>query len=125
MNSLNNWNNMDTNNFNELIKPFFWIEHENSVSVCLNVGEYKAEIFQEREDEGFEGNGYDWGALAKVFLEEQKTELIEIIKFDPEADMFCVYSSNPDALKSFIIAFKETCENETLIQDLFLRAELD
>nr|WP_249963453.1 Imm51 family immunity protein [Histophilus somni] len=58
------------------------------------------------------------GALAKVFLEEQKTELIEIIKFDPEADMFCVYSSNPDALKSFIIAFKETCENETLIQDL-------
>ena len=23
MNSLNNWNNMDTNNFNELIKPFF------------------------------------------------------------------------------------------------------
>ena len=28
-------------------------------------------------------------------------------------------------LKSFIIAFKETCENETLIQDLFLRAELD
>lgn len=117
MNSLNNWNNMDTNNFNELIKPFFWIEHENSVSVCLNVGEYKAEIFQAREDEGFEGNGYDWGALAKVFLEEQKTELIEIIKFDPEADMFCVYSSNPDALKSFIIAFKETCENETLIQD--------
>ena len=101
MNSLNNWNNMDTNNFNELIKPFFWIEHENSVSVCLNVGEYKAEIFQAREDEGFEGNGYDWGALAKVFLEEQKTELIEIIKFDPEADMFCVYSSNPDALKSF------------------------
>ena len=50
---------MDTNNFNELIKPFFWIEHENSVSVCLNVGEYKAEIFQAREHEGFEGNGYD------------------------------------------------------------------
>ena len=122
MNSLNNWNNMDTNNFNELIKPFFWIEHENSVSVCLNVGEYKAEIFQAREDEGFEGNGYDWGTLAKVFLEEQKTELIEVIKFDPEADMFCVYSSNPDALKSFIIAFKETCENDALIQDLFLRA---
>ena len=26
---------MDTNNFNELIKPFFWIEHENSVIVIL------------------------------------------------------------------------------------------
>ena len=116
---------MDTNDFEMKIQPFFWVESKMTASVCLSVGEYKAEIFQAREDEGFEGNGYDWGALAKVFLEEQKTELIEIIKFDPEADMFCVYSSNPDALKSFIIAFKETCENETLIQDLFLRAELD
>ena len=66
-----------------------------------------------------------WHIGRVIVEEEQKTELIEIIKFDPEADMFCVYSSNPDALKSFIIAFKETCENETLIQDLFLRAELD
>ena len=116
---------MDTNNFEQSIKPFFWVEHEKSVSVCLNVGEYKTEIFQAREEEGFEGNGYDWGSLAKVFLEEQKPELIEVVKFDPEADMFCVYSSNTDALKTFIIAFKETCENETLIQDLFSRAELD
>ena len=109
---------MDTKNFKELIKPFFWVEHEKSVSVCLNVGEYKAEIFQTREEEGFEGSGYDWGSLAKVFLEE-------VVKFDPEAGMFCAYSSNHDALKSFIIAFKEACENETLIQDLFSRAELD
>ena len=116
---------MDTNNFEELIKPFFWVEHGNSVSVCLNAGEYKTEIFQLREDEGFEGNGYDWGSLAKVFLEEQKPELTEVVKFDPEAGMFCAYSSDTDALKNFIITFKEACENETLIQDLFSRAELD
>lgn len=116
---------MDTNNFKESIKPFFWVEHENSVSGCLNVGEYKTKIFKTREEEGFEGNGYDWGSLAKVFLEEQHPELLNFIKFDPEAGMFCAYSSNPDALKTFIIAFKEACENETLIQDLFSRAELD
>ena len=46
---------MGTNNFEEQIKPFFWVEHESTVSVCLNVGEYKTEIFQSREDEGFEG----------------------------------------------------------------------
>lgn len=50
---------MDINNFKELITPFFWVEHDKSVSVCLNVGEYKIEIFETREDEGFEGNGYD------------------------------------------------------------------
>lgn len=116
---------MDINSFKESIEPFFWVEHGSSVSVCLNVGEYKTEIFQVREDEGFEGNGYDWGSLAQIFLEEQKPELINIVKFDPEGSMFCAYSSDSDALKSFIASFKQACENETLIQDLFSRAELD
>ena len=116
---------MKNKNFEQSIRPFFWVEHENSVSVCLNVGEYKTEIFQAREEEGFEGNGYDWASLAKVFLEERHTELMKVIKFDPEAGMFCAYSSNTDALKTFIITFKETCESETQIQDLFSRAELD
>lgn len=116
---------MDTNELKELIKPFFWVEQEKIVSVCLNVGEYKTDLFQTRKEEGFEGNGYDWGSLAKVFLEEQKPELIMDIKFDPEAGMFCVYSSNKDALKTFIVEFKQTCENAVLIQDIFSRAELD
>ncbi|NPD55549.1 hypothetical protein EEL40_13305 [Muribaculaceae bacterium Isolate-083 (Janvier)] len=116
---------MGTNNFEEQIKPFFWVEHENSVSVCLNVGEYKDEIFQTRENEGFEGTGYDWASLARVFLDELEPKLIDIVQFDPEADMFCAYSDDKEALKTFIIAFKNACENETLIQDLFSRAELD
>ena len=116
---------MDTNNFEALITPFFWVEHENSVSVCLNVGEYKTEIFETREDEGFEGNGYDWASLAQVFLDELMPDWEKIVKFDPEADMFCAYSSDTEALKLFIISFKEACENDALIQDLFLRAELD
>jgi len=116
---------MDTNNFETKIKPFFWVEHTTSASVCLNVGEYKVEIFQTREDEGFEGNGYDWGSLAKVFLEEQRPELIGVIKFDPEAGMFCIYSSDKESLKYFILSFKEACEDDVLIQHLFSRAELD
>lgn len=125
MNFLRNWNSMDTNNFETAIQPFFWVEHENSFSVCLNVGEYKAAIFQTREEEGFEGNGYDWTSLAQVFLEELMPDLVEIVKFDPEADMFCAYSSKAELLKTFIVSFKETCENDTLIQSLFSRAELD
>ena len=49
--------------FEEKIKPFFFVEHENSSSLCLNAGEYKAEIFESREDEGFEGGGDDSGIL--------------------------------------------------------------
>ena len=47
-------------NFEEIIKPFFWVEHEKSASLCLSSLNYKAEIFDSRADEGFLGNGYDW-----------------------------------------------------------------
>lgn len=115
----------DNKKISKLIAPFFWVDHENNFSVCLNVGEYKAKLFQNREEEGFEGNGYDWTSIAKVFLEEEMPELQGVIKFDPEAGMFCAYSSNEEYLKNFAIKFKDACENDQLIQDLFSRAELD
>lgn len=115
---------MDTN-FKEAIKPFFGVEHENSFSVCLEVGDYKTEIFQTREEEGFEGNGYDWASLAKVFVEEKEPKFKKVVKFDPEGSMFCAYSSELETLKEFIISFKQACENDKLILDLFSRAELD
>ena len=30
------------NNFDEKIKPFFFVEHQNTDSICINIGEYKA-----------------------------------------------------------------------------------
>ncbi|WP_160139730.1 immunity 51 family protein [Chryseobacterium sp. c4a] len=116
---------MDINHFKETIKPFFWVEHNNSFSVCLDVGNYKQEIFDARADEGFEGNGYDWNSLANVFLDEKRPDLGTSIRFDPEGGMFCAYSSDENELKDFILDFKKACEDETLIKDLFSRAELD
>ncbi|PCG19441.1 immunity 51 family protein [Brachyspira sp. G79] len=113
------------NDFEKQIEPFFFVEHENSASLCLNVGEYKAEIFEEREDEGFEGGGYDWQSLDIVFLEEKVPELKGIIDFDSESSMFCAYSNDIKSLKKFALSFKEACEDDELIRDLFLRAELD
>ena len=100
MNYLKNWNNMDTKDFEMKIQPFFWVDHESTASVCLNVGEYKAEIFE-------------------------VPELSDKIDFDSESSMFCAYSKDKEALKSFILQFKEACENHVLIMDLFFRAELD
>lgn len=116
---------MDINKFKKAISPFFWSERDNSASVCLDVGHYKKEIFSTREKEGFEGNGYDWASLAKIFLEEKQQDLVKLIKFDPEGSMYCAYSSDKDALKKFALSFKEACENENLIMDLFSRVELD
>lgn len=114
-----------TNQFEREITPFFWVEHEESASACLNVGEYLQEVFDIRAEEGFEGSGYDWGSLAQVFLDEKCPDLQGKIDFDPEGSMFCVYSRDKDALADFILRFKEACEDRALISDLFSRAELD
>lgn len=107
------------------LAPFFWVEHENSASVCLNVGEYLQEVFDTRAEEGFEGSGYDWESLARVFLDEQNPDLTEKVDFDSEGSMFCAYSKDAGALEEFIHGFKAACEERTLILDLFSRAELD
>lgn len=110
----------------ELIKPFHLVAHsDGSISLILNVGEYKHEIFLTRAEEGVEGNGYDWASLAAVFLEEKMPHLVDILRFDPEAGMFAMYTNNKEAILSFAIAFKEACEDDSLMKDLFSRAELD
>ena len=114
-----------TENFEQEIAPFFWVDHDASASVCLNVGEYLQEVFDGRADDGFEGNGYDWASLAQVFLDEKCPHLLGKVDFDPEGSMFCAYSNDADALEEFILKFKEACEDRELIADLFSRAELD
>lgn len=108
------------------LSPFILVEQDNGgMSVILNAGSYKAELFRTRDEEGFEGSGYDWASLAAVFLEEKMPGLADSIHFDPEADMFCAYSGNREAVQSFAAGFKAACEDEALIRDLFSRAELD
>ena len=116
---------MSIDNWKDRIKPFAWIEYNGSFSVCLDAGEYLQMLFDARADEGFEGSGYDWESLARVFIEERCPELSDKLEFDSEAGMFCVYSEDDNALKDFICQFKEACEDDDLIQDLFSRAELD
>jgi hypothetical protein len=48
-----------------------------------------------------------------------------VIRFDPEADMFCAYSADRGTLQAFAARFKQACEDDALIRDLFSRAELN
>ncbi|CAK7054784.1 hypothetical protein CUZ56_02057 [Saezia sanguinis] len=110
---------------NAQIAPFRMVSFEGTHSLLLDVGEYKADIFSAREEDGFEGNGYDWASLARVFLQEKMPELQDIIGFDPEGSMFCAYASDKEALQKFALGFHAACEDDALIRDLFSRAELD
>ena len=122
---------IDYENINEKISPFnlrVYDEDPQNVRGSLIYypdGEYRQEVFDTREEEGFEGNGYDWESLALVFLEEKMPELSDAIDFDPEGSMFCAYSSKVDALSRFALGFKEFCDDIEAMKALFSRAELD
>jgi hypothetical protein len=114
-----------TEEFEKDIKPFFFVDQgDKSLAFCLDVGEYKKELFELREKEGFCGNGYDWESLAREFIKEKCPEITSKIDFDPEADLFCAYSKNKKILKKFALDFKNACENDELIKELFLKSEL-
>ena len=90
-------------------------------------GEYCADIFAQREDEDFEGNGYDWESIATVYLNEKAPELIPYAEFDSEAGMFCVYFSgkeNVDRFKAFVNGFINAVRDKNVLSDLFSRAEI-
>jgi len=110
-------------NFAEQIAPFYWVEDDNgSVAVCLSsCEEYKKNLFKSRENDEFTGSGDDWAALAQTFIQEKIPDLLEKIDFDPEHSLFCAFSTDRDALQHFILLFKETCENDELITDVFSR----
>ena len=122
---------MDYKNINGIIAPFNLLVYDEDPKnvrgalIYYPDGEYRQEVFDTREEEGFEGNGYDWASLALVFLEEKMPELRDAIDFDPEGSMFCDYSSKVDALSRFGLGFKEFCDDIEAMKDLFSRAELD
>ncbi|MCL2425466.1 MAG: immunity 51 family protein [Oscillospiraceae bacterium] len=109
--------------FTTQITPFSWIEHENggAAVVLYTSDNYKTELFKTRENEGFEGSGYDWESLAEVYIQEYFPDSQSAIEFDSEHMMFCAYSFELDAFRCFAIGFKEACENDELIADLFSR----
>jgi len=54
-----------------------------------------------------------------------KRKLTGSVRFDPEGSMFCAYSDNREAIQKFAIGFKEACEDDAAIRDLFSRAQLN
>ena len=108
--------------FASQIAPFSWDEFEGTVSVTMYTShKYKKELFKTRKEEGFDGSGYDWESLAQVFLQEKAPDLIDKIDFDSERLCFVAYSADKDAMKRFILMFKDICENDELITDIFSR----
>ena len=122
---------MSHEEFNKQLEPFKLMGFDEGTedvwaTLVLWLNEdYKQNVFDTREEEGFVGNGYDWNALATVFLEEKMPELMEVLSFDSEAGMFAIGSEDVEAVKQFALGFKALCDDESEMTDLFSRAILD
>lgn len=87
--------------------------------------DYKQNVFDTRQDDGFLGSGYDWNSLATVYLEEKMPELVDALSFDSEEGLFSIGSEDVEAVKKFAIRFKALCDDESEMMDLLSRATLD
>lgn len=104
------------------IKPFTIVEYDCGATLCLySVGDYKQEIFDTRVEDGFSGNGYDWTALAKLFIDEEMPDIKDDIQFDPDAGMFTVCADDAILLESFAVKFKSALDDDDYIYELFKR----
>ena len=86
--------------------------------------ELRVAVFEDAPGGGWQGNGYDWTAVAQVVLNEQLPDLKESLEFDPEAGMFSAHGP-VEALKRLGEHMRRVFDDETLLRDLLSRAELD
>ena len=107
------------------IKPFALVRGSKSTSVILSAGRWQQAIFDERAADGFQGSGYDWASVADVFLDDTQPAWRADIRFDPEADMFCAYSTEVTSIEAFALAFHSACADTARLRDMLARAELD
>lgn len=108
------------------IAPFKRVEHGTSVSVILADTDMLpvAHVFEERADEGWQGNGYDWASIARVLLGEDLSDLADTVGLDPEAGMFAAYGDG-EAVMRLAEAMHAAYHDEARLRDLLARAELD
>ena len=66
-------------------------------------------FLKQEKKRALKGMDMTGGALAKAFLKEYMPELKATIHHDPEAGMYCAYATDADALRDFILKFREIC----------------
>ncbi|RDZ26665.1 Imm51 family immunity protein [Lysobacter silvisoli] len=106
--------------------PFILMDRNGHRSLLLAEPgmEAKQHLFAEREDQGWSGNGYDWGSLAQVVVAERLPQLQGRLRFDPEAGMLSVTGERAD-LEALGAAMRAVYRDDDALRDLLSRAELD
>lgn len=104
--------------------PFILMDRGGYRSLLLTEPGMEAKLHVFAEREGWNGNGYDWGALAQALVAERLPQLQGRLSFDPEAGMLSVAGERAD-LETLGAALRAVYRDEADLRELLSRAELD
>lgn len=80
--------------FEEQIKPFKIIEHDNYYSVILDQSDYQYNWLSEVIEQSYYGDGHCYNDLFNDYLSSNFSKLNKKLNYDSENGMFCVYCKN-------------------------------
>ena len=122
---------MSYEDLNKQLEPFkFMVFDEGTEDVWATLvlwlnEDYKQNVFDTRQEDGFIGNGYDCNSLATVFQEEKMPQLVDALSFVSDAGLFSIGSEDVEAVKKLAVGFKALFDDESEMTDLLSRATLD
>jgi hypothetical protein len=70
-------------------------------------------------------NGYAWEGVVRVLLAERSPESLDRFNIDSEADMFCAYGTDPEALREVGRAISDAVADHELLAAAIARATRD
>lgn len=108
----------------EIIEPFFTIEHQPitlALILRIDIG-FKKDVFKKA---GLSGSSGDWERLIKAYIREQEYEenffWVDLMEFDTDKDIFCVFSEYIDDLQKLAIMFRKMCDDEMYMLNLLTK----
>jgi hypothetical protein len=68
------------------------------------------------ESQGFMGGGYTWHGIVESMIRKKDAALHAELHYDPEGSMFCVRSSNQNALRTVLDCIRAALADSEVLQ---------
>lgn len=72
---------------------------------------------------GYDTNGYAWDAVVDALVRMRAPDLVSKLNYNSEGSMFCVESSDPEALKQVAQLIRDALQNVDLLKEALKNAD--
>ena len=105
-------------------EPGALVEYEGEFSFVFGTGRNNLEsavaVFEEM---GYTGNGYTWDAVVDALIRMHASDLVDKLDYTSEGGMFCVESTDPEALKIVAQLLRKALQDTDLLREAIKNAD--